>query len=701
METTMSYRTIWVLGFVLLFLSDAAAAQKTSLTKPPQLPISKIVLYTSGVGYFQHDGAVQDQADIHLPVRTTEINDLLKSLVVQDFDGGTISSIQYQSQDPLAKTLSSFSIDLSHHPTLGQLLIQLRGESVQLTTPTPTTGTIVGVEKKMEWKGNGAVSQHIEVEYLNVFANGRLQSIPLPHIQEIEVLNHALNKELQQALAVLSQSHDRQKKTVTITFNGNNKRRVRMAYLRETPVWKTSYRLVLQDDDAPFLQGWGIIDNTTDHDWNQVQLSLVSGRPISFTMDLYQPLYAPRPFVRPELHTALKPKTHGDSLSMEAEMKEEGQIGSRHSRTKAKQFNDRQSLGQDDQEAMMGFAAPAPAESRMEEDWNLRQGVQTAAQGQETGELFSYVIQPLVSIPRHGSAMLPILSQSVTGEKLSLYNPTTHAKHPLHAFRLRNTTDLSLMQGPVTVFDDHAYAGDVQMKDLAPGQDRLISYALDLTTEVHRKPDPLEQELVSAKLRKGVLIATRNALYTTTYTVTNRSQKPKTVLIEHPYRSDWKLVNTMTPTEQTRNVYRFAININPGKMEPLTVQEGKSLEETVSLITSGHDTIGIYLKTPHVSPDVKTTLEHVVELRQQLSYTQEARQQHESRISHIAKDQKRIRDNMHRLSQQSQLYTRYVKKLHAQETELETMQQEIDQLAKKEISQKHRLEEFVVGLEID
>ncbi|GJL62030.1 MAG: hypothetical protein NPIRA04_06840 [Nitrospirales bacterium] len=696
----MSYRMFWFLCLAVLLLPVAAAAQKTSLTEADQLPISKVVLYTSGVGYFQHDGTIQDQTDIQFPVRVAEINDLLKSLVVQDFDGGTISSIQYQSQDPLAKTLSSFSLDLSNHPTLGQLLIQLRGEPVQLTTTTPITGTIVGVEKKVEWKETGTDSRHIEVEYLNILASGRLQSIPLPLIQDIEILNHALNNELQQALGVLSQSHDQQKKTIAISFEGQDERRVRMAYLRETPVWKTSYRLVLQGDDEPFLQGWGIIDNTTDHDWDQVQLSLVSGRPISFMMDLYQPLYAPRPFVRPELHASLRPKTHGDSLSMETEMKEESQIGSRKNRTRAKRFNDRQAPRPGDQDAMMGFSSPATAESRTEAAWNLQQGVQAVAQGQETGELFSYVIQAPVSIPRHGSAMLPILNQAVTGEKLSLYNSTTHAKHPLQAFRLKNITDLSLMQGPITVFDDNAYAGDAQMNDLAPGQDRLISYALDLNTEVHRKPTPLAQELISAKLRKGVLIATRKALNTTMYTVTNRSQKQKTVLVEHPYRSEWKLVDTITPVEQTRSMYRFAMTVETGKTESLTVQEGKSLEETVSLITSGHDIIGVYLKAQQVSADVKTALERVVELRQQLSLTQDARQQHESRITNIAKDQKRIRDNMHRLSQQSQLYTRYVKKLHEQETELETIQQEMDALVKKEVTQKHALEEFAVDLDV-
>ncbi len=682
--------------FLSLPLPFLVNAENIEISESTTLPISKIVLYTSGVGYFQHDGTVQNDSQLHLPARVTEINDLLKSLVVQDLDGGSVSSIHYQSQVPLTKTLSSFSIDLSTNPTLAQLLTQLRGEPVQLTTPSPITGTILGVEKKTEWKEAGTDQRYSEVEYVNLLTSGRLQSIPLPHIQDIQLLNNTLNKELQQALTMLARSHDRQKKMITISLEGKDDRHIRMAYLRENPVWKTSYRLVLQDDSPPFLQGWGIVDNTTDHDWNEVQLSLVSGRPISFVMDLYQPLYVPRPIVKPELHTSLKPQTHSDRFTDDVESEEQVQYGGQPNFAKSKRSRHGQS---NRQEALRAFAAPAPAKALADAEGDLRQGVTATAQGQETGELFAYTIQSPVSIPRHESAMLPILSQSVTGDKFSLYNSKTHATHPLQAFRLNNITDLSLMQGPITVFDDNAYAGDAHMKDLAPGQDRLISYALDLTTEVHQTPVHSQQELISAKLQKGLLIATRKALNATTYTVTNRSKKQKVVLIEHPYRSDWKLINTTKPKEQTRNAYRFAVTVDSEKTESLNVQEGKPIEQTIRLLTSGNDTIGLYLKANQISSDVKAALQRVVELRQQLSHTQEARKKLESRIANIAKDQKRIRENMNRLNKQSQLYTRYVKKLHAQETELEMIQQDLEKLREKETTQKQAFEEYVMGLE--
>ena len=97
-------------------------------------------------------------------------------------------------------------------------------------------------------------------------------------------------------------------------FLGKGEREVRVGYIQEAPVWKTSYRLVLDENGKPFLQGWAIVENTTDIDWKDVRLTLVSGRPISFVMDLYSPLYATRPTIVPELFASLSPQVYGQNL---------------------------------------------------------------------------------------------------------------------------------------------------------------------------------------------------------------------------------------------------------------------------------------------------------------------------------------------------------------------------------------------------
>jgi hypothetical protein len=210
------------------------------------------------------------------------------------------------------------------------------------------------------------------------------------------------------------------------------------------------------------------------------------------------------------------------------------------------------------------LAMPAPSATPQEtSNFELPRSVISAAQATELGELFEYAITTPVSLNRQKSAMLPIVNTAVTGDKVSIYNANVHAKHPLSGLRLKNTTELYLMQGPVTVYEENTYAGDARLSDVAPGQTQLISYAIDLKTEVQTAAPAQEQELVTVRLQKGVLIATRRAMTEQRYTLRNRDQTAKTVLIEHPYQSDWNLVQPDKPTERTRDVYRFAPEVAP------------------------------------------------------------------------------------------------------------------------------------------
>jgi hypothetical protein len=142
----------------------------------PTLPLSELILYSSGVGYFQRDGQVEGKAAVELQFKVDDINDLLKSMVVQDLDGGQVSTVTYGSRDPLTKTLKSFGIDLTSNPTMGQLLDQLRGEQVEVLRPSPLKGRILGVEKKTEPADANKTS---ETEYLNLLTDDGLQSLPM------------------------------------------------------------------------------------------------------------------------------------------------------------------------------------------------------------------------------------------------------------------------------------------------------------------------------------------------------------------------------------------------------------------------------------------------------------------------------------------------------------------------------------------
>jgi hypothetical protein len=660
-----------------------------------KVPLKRIVLFNSGVGFFEHAAEVEGDSQVELKFNVENVNDLLKSMVLQDLGGGHVSTVTYGSQDPITKTLKTFAIDLTENPTLAQLLDQVRGEQVEIDAPNKVSGTILGVEKRKQKVGDDVV----ETEVLNLLTTDGLRSVKLESVGRIKLANEKLDAELRQALAVLAMGHDNEKKTVTLEFLGQGKRPVRVGYVQEAPIWKTSYRLVLSDNEAPFLQGWAIVENTTEEDWDGVSLTLVSGRPISFVMNLYQPLYVQRPVVEPELFASLRPQTYGQDLAKrEEEFADKDGGGQMRARRKAAGgFLDFAAAASAPRGMMGGGAAPAAEKAAL----SINRGVESLAEAGNVGELFQYAIGAPVTLGRQKSAMLPIVNDSVKGEKVSIYNERVQTKHPLNGLRLKNTTELYLMQGPITVFDDGAYAGDAQIEDLPPGSERLVSYALDLKTEVAFEAQQSPQQLVRCRLVKGTLHTTNKLERRRDYTIKNSGSEARQVLIEYALEPGWTLTAPKEPTEKTRDRYRFAVEAEPGKPAKLLVGEEMTISQQIALTNIDDNTIRYYLSAKVVSDKVKEALAEVMRRKQQLSELASKKQQVEQQITAIDQEQNRIRQNMQQLDRDSDLYRRYVKKFTDQEDEVEKLRGQINSLATELGKRQTELDQYLGELNLD
>ena len=299
----------------LLGAADAVAKQdvKPAVT----LPITRVVLFNSGVGYFSRSGEVTDDARVDLTFPEQDINDLLKSMVLEDFNNGRIAAVSYDSREPISRTLSSFAINLNGNPTFAGIVSQMRGERIEVVMtpgaanqPGKLSGVIVGVEHQKEAKGSAA----IDVEVLNMWCAEGLRSVKLTDIQQLKFSNPVIESEFRRALDVLALSHDSQKKAVSLHFAGEGKRKVQVGYVIEAA---RSGRRELSSGsgwrrsrEAVPAEGWALVENPTDEDWAGVKMALISGRPISFKMDLYNPLYINRPTVEPELFASLRPVTY-------------------------------------------------------------------------------------------------------------------------------------------------------------------------------------------------------------------------------------------------------------------------------------------------------------------------------------------------------------------------------------------------------
>ncbi len=692
-------------------LTAPAWAQQKNEAKGDQgdsaLPLNKVVMFNSGVGYFEHRGDVDGNTKIDLRFRVEDINDLLKSMILEDRGGGKISTVTYGSRDPITKTLKTFPVDLTNNPTLGQILDQVRGEQVQIDAPTAISGVLLGVEKRK--KDVGKDHDVVEVEYLNLLTDAGLRSVPMESIGRIKLVDEKLDAELRQALSVLAAGHNTDKKTVSLNMLGQGKRPVRVGYIQATPVWKTSYRLVLSDKDAPYLQGWAIVENTSETDWNNVSLTLMSGRPISYTMDLYEPLYVSRPMEVLNLFASLRPQSYGQDMHSADERFRQlaknvpqrvADVESRFAATR----NERAAKARGGAAGEVAPEAPALAAAVPGERDDLklaetRNAISAAAAG-EVGELFQYVIGTPVTLGRQKSAMLPIVNETIQGEKVSIYNQAVQAKHPLNGLKLVNSTSLHLMQGPITVFDGGAYAGDAKIEDLPPKADRLISYALDLKTEVVPETKGRPEQLLSVKLIKGTMLISRKLSRTHSFTVKNSDAKTKTVLVELPLDVNWKLVSPKEPSEKTRDRYRFAVKAEPGKPTTLSVEEEQVVSQSLALSNLDDHTVLFYINQKEVTPAVKAALQEIVKRKQALQRVVEERQRLEQQITAITQEQDRIRQNMGQLDRNTDLYKRYVQKFGAQEDAVEKMRDQIQKLSGEETRLRESLDQFLINLDI-
>ncbi len=679
--------------------APAAAPSETSV----QLPIGQVVLFSSGVGYFQREGQVEGDARVDLSFPTQDINDLIKSMVLRDLDGGHIAAVSYDSNAPVEKTLQSFAVNLSANPTFGQILDQARGEKVEVVLqqanaaqPGTLTGSIVGVEQKQE----GVDKAVVNVEQLNLWCADGMRSVKLSELQRVRFLNPVMDNEVRKALETLTLSHDTQKKAVSINFVGEGKRNVRVGYVIENPIWKTSYRLVLgkEKEDKPFLQGWAVVENATDEDWKDVRMALVSGRPISFQMDLYTPLYVPRPTVVPELFASLRPVTYNDDLQ-----------------DREKVLADRLKWNQSAQERSLALRYEAPAkdaapfgrgEGQGGEDKraeagraflaDLKQGVTPMATATKLGDFFQYAIDKPVTLPRQKAALLPIVNKDVEGVRCSIYNERTQAKFPLLGLKFKNTSGLHLMQGPITVFEGSNYAGDARILDMEPNEERLISYAVDLGAEVNPVPSSDNGRLVQVKIVKGILHSTTKIRETKTYTIVNRNDQERLVLVEHPVRNDFHLTDDTTkPAETASDVYRFEVKVPAGKTATQVVTEERVVNEQVQLTNSNDDQMRFFLNSTISSPKVKEGLKQALDLRYTLATTQSAIADKQRELKDITDDQVRLRANLKEMPPTAAAYKRYLDKFDAQETQIEKLQDDIKKMQGTEFQQRKAFEDFL------
>ena len=632
------------------------------------LPVKQVVLYKHGVGFFERAGRLGPGESARLDFDASEMNDVLKSLMIEEQGGAKISGLRYDSMDPLSHKLAEFPFQIGGSQPLSAMLDQLKGARLELKLGSEAVAGLIVTGRMVE----GSDKQPEREQLTLLLDNGELRTLDLGAASAVHFSDPKLQEQFKDYLAALAAARSKDKRSVYLDSTGTAARDVVASYTIPAPVWKSSYRLIFGAGGQPTLEGWAIVDNTSNEDWTNIRLSLVSGRPISFVSQLYAPRYVERPTAELADDRAAQPVVHAGAFAINGGAGGPGGGGGRGGR------------------AAIGGNMPAPAMAMapgVSGGFSLGQlsssensklvapsTIVSNASGQELGELFEYVIGQPVTIRKNESAMLPFLQQQIGARKLLIYSDQS-SQHPTNAAELTNTSGKTLDGGPITVYDGGAYGGEALMETLKAGDKRLISYAVDLGTRITSAFGSKQAIVRELHASRGLLTTKMAAEETRTYTIRNVDQKAKTLIVEHPLRPQYTLLN-QKPAEKTPSAYRFEIPLAAGATQEFPVSEERVFDQTYAVTSLTPDVILAYVQNRSLSDAGRAQLQRIAAQKTQIAENDRALADVRTQIADLTSEEDRIRRNIESLnavSGQQQQVQNYARQIDAHEQQLATL----------------------------
>jgi hypothetical protein len=659
------------------------------------LPLTRIVLYKHGVGHFEREGAVDDDATLTLTFKQSEVSDVLKSLTVLDLDGGHIASVSYDSTKPLEQLLAEVALSIPDQGSLVGLLPQIKGARVAINpsgrslgmapeSDARVEGVLLGVDPFERQTEDGVVHSFL-VSLLS--DAGAVRSFDLQTLGSLEILDASLRRDLDYYLRTQLSAKKKDTRTFTFFAQGHGRRTIRLSYTLEAPVWKATYRIILgQENRPPTIQGWAVVDNTEDEDWNDVQLSLVAGLPVSFQHDLYTPRYIRRPVVAVKETTGVVPPMVEEGMEVESLAVAAAAAHAAAPRGASAQVRKyERSLGGMPRDSISSM--PAQVRER------------------KIGDLFEYEIEHPVTIQRNQSALVPIVQRAFDGKPVLLYNKQTRAENPMRCIEFKNTTNLTLEGGPVTVLEGGSYVGEAMLDTLKPDEQRLVPYSVELGVHVLDNVDSHEERVHRVAIRQGQLRTSSVLVRQTSYSVNNKSDFEKTLYLEHPREhGEWELFDTVTPQEVTEHYWRFQFKLSPRQVTVLPVKQRFTLKKTFGLADVSSQQLAYWQEQHYLDVRTEKMLQQLMELRSQSAAIQEQVERLQAESHAIFKEQERIRGNLQALGDrpaEKELRDRLVRTLGAQEDRLEQINQEINDKVSSAARHKEKMTALLERLEYE
>ncbi|MHA1219390.1 MAG: hypothetical protein ACTSO5_12050 [Candidatus Heimdallarchaeaceae archaeon] len=630
------------------------------------LNIKEVTLYQSGVGFFMADCP---KKNFTLPVNESDINDVLKSLSVNG-----LTSVRFNSAEEIDKILDKIGIDLEVDGALLSMCSHLVGLEVIITIDKNYTGTVLGVDEIDDGSDTEETPMNTN-EVLVLKIGNEIQNFPLKDIKKLEILDPTLQKDIDTFLNLLANK----RKAGVVNLHVDAKANSWASWVMPISSWRLSYRVFFDVAKKELeMIGISIIDNTTSIDWEQVVLRIVTGKPVSFQYDLFNPLHIKRPVILRDVKGVAPMVSEAGGMFDDFDDDMVGDIAEKY---------DGLAAGFGGAPAAPPGAAPKRAKMFMKSqakgmppkvfERDVKPTIET--QIQEIGSAIAYVVNYPITINRSQSALIPIFTEKVNGE-LCVILRDDRLTEAMDAIKLKKPIDVE--KGAATIYLDGNYAGDSM---IITGTEFI---AFRLNQDISAMKETKSQTKIEAiELKDSYLSIKRIAEQEYTFKFINRNKEILPTILEITKMSSYKADEN--PDAETRDYFQYNLQLKPGNSVK-TLKFHKTTFESVWITNLSDNQFDAYFETGLMSQSDKRKIGKIFDTIKLVKKKEKEYVALTNEIQHQFKNQKRIRDNLIVIKEDVNLKNEYLIKLKESETRLErkktdsiTLKAEIDELKQK------------------
>ncbi|MBV9827118.1 MAG: DUF4139 domain-containing protein [Alphaproteobacteria bacterium] len=648
-----------------------------------ELSLKRVVLSTGGVGYLESEATADGDATLTLDVPLDQVDDVLKSLIVYD-PKGSAGEITLPGREPLTQSFADLPFDRAALNSEVDLLNALQGAEIKVTAPRVISGRLVHVDQDTA-TGPGGIAE--PRDWVSVMTDTGLQRFALRSADAIAFTDAALQHQVETALNRIAAYRATGRRQLTLQAHGSGQRTVRVGYVVGMPLWKATYRLSLPTDPnvaTAHLQGWAVLENMSGRAWQDVQLTLLSGNPVTFRQALYESYYVPRPSVPVESGGHVLPPADNGTVVMAqsfAAKANEEPAGARR---------------RDLATSAPALAAPPPPPVAAPMPAPIE-----AASAEEGATQVAFTAPYRVSVAAGQSLVLPLLDRDLPAQRTDLYQSSVDRLHPLAAIGLRNDTGTGLPPGVLTLYQQGdpgaLYLGDARLAAFPAGDKRLLSFAIDNKVMIDSSSST-RRPVIKASIADGVLHLGRAVRSTTMYAV-KANTPPSKLLIEQPRNPAAKLIAPdPNGVEVTPGAYRLPVTLGDKGQATLSVVEEQPVEETIRLLDIADDRLDVLVSSTELDAKTRQLLGDLAARRQKAAQQRAELNRLKEQRGQLVEDEKRLRANLAVLGNDPVMHKAQLDKFNDTETAIETTTKDITSAANSLATSERDLNAYIAHL---